>query len=94
MGFGLHDDRDERSYGGRGGGRAAHPYARDAPRGGGGGGVSGNRVFVHNLAFKTSWQDLKDHARQVSPDRKRKQTLGRIPFCAPSDSACICRLGG
>ena len=72
MGFGLHDDRDERSYGGRGGGRAAHPYAREARGGGGGGGggggVSGNRVFVHNLAFKTSWQDLKDHARQASPD--------------------------
>jgi arginine/serine-rich splicing factor 4/5/6 len=65
MGFGLHDDRDERSYGGRGG--RAHPYARGGGGGGGGGGgVSGNRVFVHNLAFKTSWQDLKDHARQAS----------------------------
>jgi arginine/serine-rich splicing factor 4/5/6 len=65
MGFGLHDDRDERSYGSRGGGRA-HPYARGGGGGGGGGAVSGNRVFIHNLSFKTSWQDLKDHARQAS----------------------------
>ena len=80
MGFGLHDDRDERAYGGRGGGRA-HPYARSGG-GGGGGGVSGNRVFVHNLSFKTSWQDLKDHARQASalialPMQCSRQTLGQ-----------------
>lgn len=54
-----HDDRAVRAYstGGR-----AHPYARErdeAPR------SSGCRVFVHNLAFSTSWQDLKDHARQA-----------------------------
>ena len=70
MGFGLHDDRDERDYGrggksfgggNRGGDRYA-PYGRkeEAPRG-----VSGNRIFVHGLAYKTSWQDLKDHARQA-----------------------------
>jgi arginine/serine-rich splicing factor 4/5/6 len=68
MGYG-HDDRDERAYGG-GGGRA-HPYARPGAGGArpGGGAVSGNRVFVHNLAFKTSWQDLKDHARQARSGR-------------------------
>lgn len=52
MGFGMHDDRDEREYGGRG-------------RGGGPRAASGTRLFVSNLSFRTSWQDLKDHARQV-----------------------------
>jgi|APGre2960657444_1045066.scaffolds.fasta_scaffold03384_8 hypothetical protein len=83
MGFGLHDDRDERDYG-RGGGRGGNrggdryaPYVRkeEAPRG-----VSGNRVFVHGLAYKTSWQDLKDHARQV---RRRRPALNLAvpPHC-------------
>ncbi len=80
MGFGLHDDRDERDYKGRGGGRGAHPYAREGPRGGGGGVVSGNRVFVHNLAFKTSWQDLKDHARQARAPRRAAARPAACPL--------------
>jgi len=53
-----HDDRTVRAYST---GARAHPYAREReePR------SSGCRVFVHNLAFSTSWQDLKDHARQA-----------------------------
>lgn len=47
------------TYGAREGGGAYH---------GGGGGARGNnygnfRVFVGNLAYETSWQDLKDHMR-------------------------------
>ena len=74
MGYGGHDDRGERAYGG---GRA-HPYAREGGGGGGGGAVSGNRVFVHNLSYKTSWQDLKDFARQARAPR------GRAPRRAPA----------
>jgi len=49
----MHDDRDARDYG----------YSRG---GGGGGNVHGTvRLFVHNLSYRTSWQDLKDHARQA-----------------------------
>jgi len=44
------------------------------PRGGGrfrgggpatGGGSSSTRVYVGNLAWQTSWQDLKDHMRSA-----------------------------
>lgn len=46
-----------RSYGGGGGG-----WQQQGSRGGhhGGGGLS---VYVGNLAYETSWQDLKDHMR-------------------------------
>ena len=27
--------------------------------------VSSNRLYVHNLAWRVSWQDLKDHFRQA-----------------------------
>lgn len=55
----YHDDRDVRVYisgdgGARGGGRAA-PYAREAG-GGGGSRVTGNRVFITNLSYNTTWQ--------------------------------------
>ena len=45
--------REDREGGGGGGG---------TPRGGGGGGKS---VFVGNLSWEASWQDLKDHMRQA-----------------------------
>ena len=51
MAFG-HDDRDERSYGRGGGGRGGPPRVNN-----------GTRVFVTNLSYRTSWQDLKDHGR-------------------------------
>ena len=51
---GGHDDRTERDY--RSGGFRAKPS----------GSVHGTvRLFVHNLSYRTSWQDLKDHARLV-----------------------------
>ena len=52
----------------------------DGPYGGGRGGrkrefpadldievieVSSNRLYVHNLAWRVSWQDLKDHFREA-----------------------------
>jgi len=33
--------------------------------GGGGGGGGSNSVYVGNLTYETSWQDLKDHMRQA-----------------------------
>ncbi|CAE8689810.1 unnamed protein product, partial [Polarella glacialis] len=38
---------------------------KEATKGGGRGGDSNCRVFVGNLPFSTSWQDLKDHMRSV-----------------------------
>lgn len=59
MGFGMHDDRDERTYGGRGGGgRGGAPRVNN-----------GTRVFVTNLSYRTSWQDLKDHGRTARGGR-------------------------
>lgn len=68
--YGYHDDRVEVEYGagggrrgGGGGGARFAPYERSGGRGGGGGG--GDRVlvptkcFVTNLAYQTSWQNLK-----------------------------------
>ena len=67
-------------YGGRGGGGAAaaggggsHAH-HAAPRAGGGGGGAAmqhggsRRVFVSNLAWSTSWQNLKDHFRAAGID--------------------------
>lgn len=52
----VREDR-ETSDAGVGGGRGARPA-----RGGGGNGCS---LYVGNLAYETSWQDLKDHMRQA-----------------------------
>ena len=64
------------SYGpsrGRRGGSGRHdPYGRN-DRGGSRGGdyeeevieISTNRLYVHNLSWRVSWQDLKDHFRQA-----------------------------
>ena len=66
-----YDDRMGGPSRGRGGGGSRHnPYGR-----GGGGGrgdyeeevieISTNRLYVHNLSWRVSWQDLKDHFRQA-----------------------------
>jgi len=59
-------------YGGGGGGAAAAggggARAHHAPRAGGGGAAmhgGSRRVFVSNLAWTTSWQNLKDHFRSA-----------------------------
>ena len=49
--------REDRETSSGGGGAPAHGGSR-----GGGGGTS---VYVGNLAYETSWQDLKDHMRQA-----------------------------
>ena len=61
------------SYGptrGRRGGSGRHdPYGRGGSRGGDYEEevieISTNRLYVHNLSWRVSWQDLKDHFRQA-----------------------------
>eukprot|EP01061_Rhynchopus_euleeides_P018291 TRINITY_DN3022_c0_g1_i7.p1 TRINITY_DN3022_c0_g1~~TRINITY_DN3022_c0_g1_i7.p1 ORF type:complete len:240 (+),score=89.29 TRINITY_DN3022_c0_g1_i7:62-781(+) len=59
-------------YGGRGrgggkGGQYDSQYSggQQSFQGGGGGGDITCRIFVMNLAWRTSWQDLKDYFRQI-----------------------------
>ena len=55
--------REDREIGGRGGEHRGGEH-----RGGGAGGFRGGNstsVYVGNLAYETSWQDLKDHMRQA-----------------------------
>ena len=52
-----------------GGGRSSHPYSRGSDRRGDYEEevieISTNRLYVHNLSWRVSWQDLKDHFRQA-----------------------------
>ena len=52
-----------------GGGRSSHPYSRGGDRRGDYEEevieISTNRLYVHNLSWRVSWQDLKDHFRQA-----------------------------
>ena len=46
----------------------------------------GRRVYVSNLAWRTSWQDLKDHFR----------TAGEVVYSnviKDADGACCCKCG-
>lgn len=56
--------REDREVGGGGGGgfKQGGGGFRNS---GGGGGAGGTSVYVGNLAYDTSWQDLKDHMRQA-----------------------------
>ncbi|QDZ24587.1 RNA-binding domain-containing protein [Chloropicon primus] len=73
----VREDREdyELKRRGQGGGGGGGGYGQRPPReprqprhyGGGGGGMGGGqgkRIFVSNLAWETSWQDLKDHFKQ------------------------------
>uniref|UniRef100_A0A7S4IV91 RRM domain-containing protein n=1 Tax=Odontella aurita TaxID=265563 RepID=A0A7S4IV91_9STRA len=56
----VREDRETTSGGGGGGGGGA-VFGGFQGRGGGG----GTSVYVGNLAYETSWQDLKDHMRKA-----------------------------
>eukprot|EP00541_Cyclophora_tenuis_P014156 CAMPEP_0116560166 /NCGR_PEP_ID=MMETSP0397-20121206/10825_1 /TAXON_ID=216820 /ORGANISM="Cyclophora tenuis, Strain ECT3854" /LENGTH=365 /DNA_ID=CAMNT_0004086065 /DNA_START=187 /DNA_END=1284 /DNA_ORIENTATION=- len=89
--------------GGRGRGRG-----RGRNRGGGGGGPSssssGCQLFVGNLSFDTSWQDLKDHFRQcgevehvevMETPEGRKKGFGTVRFGSAAEAeAAISQLNG
>lgn len=63
----VREDRETGRGGGGGGGHRAGGGFRGRGGGGGGGGGDGTStsVYVGNLAYETSWQDLKDHMRQA-----------------------------
>ncbi|KAK9864636.1 hypothetical protein WJX84_000057 [Apatococcus fuscideae] len=73
----YHDDRLEKDYGSARSGRGPDSdrpsrssyRPRDGGQGAGGGRDTerdpASTVFVNNLPFRTSWQDLKDHMRRV-----------------------------
>lgn len=72
--------------GGFGGGHGGH---------GGPGGRTGKRVFVSNLAWETSWQDLKDHFKQsgnvvyadVMKSGERSKGCGIVEFDTAEEAA-------
>jgi RNA recognition motif-containing protein len=92
-----------RGVGGRGGGRGGG--GRSGGRGGGGRGAgandtaesSGLQLFVANLSYDTSWQDLKDHFKQCG-DVERANTrrgVGTVRFTKKEDAqAAITALNG
>jgi RNA recognition motif-containing protein len=60
----VREDREQTSEGGQGGRGPRPARGGGAPAAGGGGG-NGCSLYVGNLAYETSWQDLKDHMRQA-----------------------------
>ena len=64
----VREDREggSSSGGGSRGGDSRGAGTRGGSRGGsGGGGSNSKRVFVGNLSWEVSWQDLKDHMRKA-----------------------------
>jgi len=72
--------------------------------GGGGGGQGGSQLFINNLSYDTSWQDLKDHFRQCGDVERvevmtnaegRSKGFGTVRFVKEKDAeAAIQRLNG
>ena len=72
-----------------GGGRSSHPYSRGGDRRGDYEEevieISTNRLYVHNLSWRVSWQDLKDHFKQfgrvvfvdIARDAQTGKSMGR-----------------
>lgn len=115
----LREDRNQGSAGGGGGG-ARHPGVergaqghhggRGGGRGAGGGGSKpsggqgGCQLFINNLSYDTSWQDLKDHFRQCGDVERaevmtnaegRSKGFGTVRFIKEKDAeTAIQRLNG
>jgi len=105
----VREDREDyelkRSRGQPVGGYNRPPREHRAPRHHGGGGymggnmggpvVPGKRIFVSNLAWETSWQDLKDHFKQsgnvvyadVMKSGERSKGCGIVEFDSPEEAA-------
>ena len=79
--------------------RRPTPYASKPPRtvGRGGGGGGGTTVYVGNLAWDVSWQDLKDHFKTIGnvlhadvmlePGTTRSKGCGLVSFQNARDAA-------
>mmetsp|Transcript_17379 Transcript_17379/g.32961 ORF Transcript_17379/g.32961 Transcript_17379/m.32961 type:complete len:494 (+) Transcript_17379:96-1577(+) len=83
----VREDRETASSGGVGAG--GRPQQRGGYRG-------GTSVYVGNLAYETSWQDLKDHMRQagnvdqaniMKQDDGRSKGCGIVVYQNPRDAA-------
>lgn len=114
----LREDRNQGGGGGTGGGgrhhsgndRHGHHGGRGGHRGGGKpsggsqGGQGGCQLFINNLSYETSWQDLKDHFRQCGDVERaevmanaegRSKGFGTVRFLREKDAeAAIQRLNG
>ncbi|XP_022097426.1 myelin expression factor 2-like [Acanthaster planci] len=86
-------DRGDRDRRGGGGGRDRD---RDRDNFRGRGGDSGSQVFVRNLPFKYTWQDLKDRFKMIGPvqfaevkthpETGRSKGFGTVRFQNPNDA--------
>eukprot|EP00523_Entomoneis_sp_CCMP467_P009154 CAMPEP_0168742406 /NCGR_PEP_ID=MMETSP0724-20121128/13020_1 /TAXON_ID=265536 /ORGANISM="Amphiprora sp., Strain CCMP467" /LENGTH=465 /DNA_ID=CAMNT_0008789955 /DNA_START=130 /DNA_END=1527 /DNA_ORIENTATION=+ len=66
-----------RGYGGRGRGRGrGRGGFQSRGRGGGPPGAEGSQLYVGNLAFETTWKELKDHFRQAGDVRRAEVATG------------------
>ena len=77
------EDREARNtpghrFGGRGRGRGRHSGRGGFQgRGRGGGAIAdGTQLYVGNLAFETTWKELKDHFRQIGDVRRAEVATG------------------
>jgi len=64
-------------------------------RGGGGGVMIGRKVFVGNLSYETTWQEIKDHFRQagnvmhadiLSDSEGKSKGCAIVEFSSPADA--------
>lgn len=90
-------------HGGRGGG--GYKGGHNSDRGGhSGGGQTGPQLFINNLSYETSWQDIKDHFRQCGDVERaevmtnaegRSKGFGTVRFFKEADAeSAIQRLNG
>ena len=68
-------------YGGKGRGRGGG--------GGGGGGATAAAVYVGNLSWETTWQDLKDHFRAAGDVTHADVTRDALNLCPKNDYCCV-----
>lgn len=61
----VREDREGGGGGTEGGQRQQNSPVAAGGNGGAGGGASSNSVYVWNLSYDVSWQDLKDHMRKA-----------------------------
>merc|ERR1712087_329858 len=92
----VREDREDYELKRRGGNFGRQSRGRGPPGGHGPpGGVTGKRVFVSNLAWETSWQDLKDHFKQsgnvvyadVMKSGERSKGCGIVEFDTPEEAS-------
>ena len=93
----VREDREDYELKRRGP-RPPRPPRHHAPHGASQGAAvapgTGKRIFVSNLAWETSWQDLKDHFKQagnvvyadVLRDGDRSKGCGIVEFSSPEEA--------